>query len=1149
MPDTASLVQGTSILVNVLANDTGTGLTLTSVTTPADGTAVIQNGEVLYTPQASYVGPDAFGYTETDINGQTASGTVAVTVTTAVVAPSAVAQTGTVQQGQSIDINVLTGDTGSGITLTSVTTPQDGTAVIQNGEVLYTAPAAFVGSDSFSYTITGQTGLTATANVTVTVTETPPIANADTATVVEGGTVTINVLAVDIGNGLTLTSVGTPLHGTAAIQNGEVLYTAANGYVGPDSFSYGITDALAETAGNTVAVTVTSGTVKTPPPVAVPDTASVPQGTSILINVLANDTGTGLTLTSVTTPADGTAVIQNGEVLYTPQPNYAGPDAFSYTETDVDGQTASGNVAVTVTPVVVPVAVTQTGSVQQGQSIDIDVLAGDPGTGITLTGITQPQHGTAVIQNGEVLYTAPAAFVGADNFTYTITGETGLTSTGTVAVTVAEIPPVANPDTATVAAGSSVLVNVLAVDTGNGLTITSVGTPAHGTAAIQNGELLYTAAAGYAGNDAVSYVATDAAGETASATLTLTVTPVGAAAGDVHITTFDGLRYDFQAVGDFVLTRSTVPGDSFEIDIATIGERNAVSVTTEAAAVVGSDLVRFASGATPQIWIDGVLTTALTASHPSLLLAGGQLAELWPGTFELSWNTGETLTVTDVGAYLEYRGDASHDGAPGVRARPFGRRQRPGERFAAPRRQRHRSNAEWRRTSGHVRQRVAIDGGYRAGRGAASKHCPALGRAATGSVRGSAVHAIDRHGIRQFDARRAAAVQYSVANIGGGVASSAPRVFSPSSGGAVTAQVGSQALDQALTDAQPDGTAGSSDPAGTATPDSVPAPASSPTATAPVPPAADATEGVATDLGSRDIADALSGGESAQLAPETEAANPITEEPDLGGDLLELLVQWLCTGLLGPYYQPGGVPYRSLWMANGADGQWRIPGAPGSADETGVVSTHLTGLLRASARGARDDLLERRPGSGGGPIPLRGGNGRPDDGISVAAREQFSPAGRRAAGYAPGQWRHRPRPHRRADAGVRCAFGVDGRIDRSPCVVHQRRDRDLGGVLRRLQPGVARHHRCRGGRRTAGGLDNRLRHTGAYGRADRGHHHRSIARGASFRHRDADRSDSAGARRRRVRGDRGAQPEHRLGQRRGAGVAGDGGPASGRLRR
>ena len=52
----------------------------------------------------------------------------------------------------------------------------------------------------------------------------------------------------------------------------------------------------------------------------------------------------------------------------------------------------------------------QTGTVQQGQSILIDVLAvRDTGTGITLTSVTQPLHGTAVIQNGEVLYTAAEA--------------------------------------------------------------------------------------------------------------------------------------------------------------------------------------------------------------------------------------------------------------------------------------------------------------------------------------------------------------------------------------------------------------------------------------------------------------------------------------------------------------------------------------------------------------------------------------------------------------------------------------------------------------------------------------------------------------------------------------------------------------------
>ena len=40
----------------------------------------------------------------------------------------------------------------------------------------------------------------------------------------------IDVLANDAGTGLTLTSAGAPSHGTAVIQGGKILYTAANGW-------------------------------------------------------------------------------------------------------------------------------------------------------------------------------------------------------------------------------------------------------------------------------------------------------------------------------------------------------------------------------------------------------------------------------------------------------------------------------------------------------------------------------------------------------------------------------------------------------------------------------------------------------------------------------------------------------------------------------------------------------------------------------------------------------------------------------------------------------------------------------------------------------------------------------------------------------
>ncbi len=50
--------------------------------------------------------------------------------------------------------------------------------------------------------------------------------------------------------------------------------------------------------------------------------------------------------------------------------------------------------------------------------------------------------------------------------------------------------------------------------------------------------------------------ATDAAGCTGSADYNLTVNPSGGSAGDPHLRTLDGLAYDFQACGDFILITS-----------------------------------------------------------------------------------------------------------------------------------------------------------------------------------------------------------------------------------------------------------------------------------------------------------------------------------------------------------------------------------------------------------------------------------------------------------------------------------------------------------------------------------------------------------------------------------------------------------------
>ena len=85
-------------------------------------------------------------------------------------------------------------------------------------------------------------------------------------------------------------------------------------------------------------------------PVAADDSVTTPFETSVLIDVLANDTdadpGDTLSIQSVGTPSNGTAVIEAGQIRYTPNNGFSGADSFTYVATD---GTATDNATVNVT--------------------------------------------------------------------------------------------------------------------------------------------------------------------------------------------------------------------------------------------------------------------------------------------------------------------------------------------------------------------------------------------------------------------------------------------------------------------------------------------------------------------------------------------------------------------------------------------------------------------------------------------------------------------------------------------------------------------------------------------------------------------------------------------------------------------------------
>ncbi len=89
--------------------------------------------------------------------------------------------------------------------------------------------------------------------------------------------------------------------------------------------------------------------------------------------------------------------------------------------------------------------------------------------------------------------------------------------------------PIANNDTAIVNEDGNIAISVLSNDSdpdSNALTITIATTPAHGTATIAANVINYTPVANYNGLDSFSYTISDGFGGTATATVSVTITPV-----------------------------------------------------------------------------------------------------------------------------------------------------------------------------------------------------------------------------------------------------------------------------------------------------------------------------------------------------------------------------------------------------------------------------------------------------------------------------------------------------------------------------------------------------------------------------------------------------------------------------------------------
>jgi len=251
------------------------------------------------------------------------------------------------------------------------------------------------------------------------------------------------------GAALTVASVAAALNGTVALSGNNVVFTPEVGFHGLTTFAYTISDG-AQTAQGTVTVSVGADQS----PVAAGDTATTPEGTTLVIAdaaLLANDSdpeGQTLAISAVGNASHGRVMHSGTQISFVADPGYAGVAGFDYTITD-GMLTAVATVVVTVTPVDdPPTASADSATVAEGSTTNaVDVLANDTdvdGGARAVASVTQPDHGTAAVapDGMSVSYTPAPGYCNQapttprDTFTYTL-APGGSSATVSVAVSCA----------------------------------------------------------------------------------------------------------------------------------------------------------------------------------------------------------------------------------------------------------------------------------------------------------------------------------------------------------------------------------------------------------------------------------------------------------------------------------------------------------------------------------------------------------------------------------------------------------------------------------------------------------------------------------------------------------------------------------------